>query len=1645
MKDGKVQYVTREEVQYVLPSGQDMFSFTSNLVPLISGIKGGRLLMGSKIMNQALPLQAPEAPLVQAATADNPDQSFEELYGSQLMGAIRADQPGRVVSVNDDMMKVKYADGSTADVELYNNFTMNQKSQLHNTAMLKPGDEFKKGDLIAKSNFTDDNGTTAIGRNLRVAFLPYKGNYEDGIVISESAAKNLSSEHAYQVKFDPQDAGVEVGKKQFISRYPGKFNREQLDKIGDDGLVKPGTVLDEGDPMVLSTKTRKPTRGTAILKQQKNWTNDHSVVWDHHTPGIVTNVYGSDRSIKVMTKTYMPAERGDKLCFDAKTELMTNKGWVPVSEVGFNTRLATLNSTTGHLEYDNPTELHRIPNTRGEVPTFNVIDHVNYNSQTTMEHKHLVRLPGESAFALVPAKELINKTFEIKKTSKGLINKQVASISCPYIGENRRSNISYVALIMQLFKFRELISFKLFGRQLVLKTHLFPTDAAARILKTAGYADIKNKITANDRKLKISDSQLVSELKEIFANTADFMQQVLLTENYTLIRIFCTHALQSSLVHTYKQEMTLNGYTEQECSIMHAMCVATGLPSDLYTRINYGRNGEFLEQKILTIYPQDMQFIVNADPRENKHQTVIRPSESGSFYCVTVPNHIVMVRRGGTAYWSGNSNRYGGKGTIGAIYPDDQMPKDQNGQAFEAVLNPLGIISRCYDDQTEFLTRRGWLKGDTVESSDELVQWEPETGTLAYTEQIAPFYKSQYKGAMIGYQDMSADFMVTPNHKFMVKPHKATQEWTECTAEELLDMPLQRKVLAPVHGQMGDLGKYGEPVTYKGLTMDPILLCDLAGFLYRRVHFKTEGRDLVYAVKSGTDMFDKFMDWAQKHDSIKWRYDQLEEVVKFMDKEVHEFVREFDLTDFIKKVVLKAPRDARDIFFDSLVLYRPRVMVKESDVAALQHAAVLSNMTVYPKALTKEGMCEVRIGSPGTTSICRSNTPGFFEQDYDGMIYCPSVLSGYIVTRRNGKVLIAGNTNPSQMVETLLAKVARKTGKPYKLPAFSDKDMIEYALDELKNAGLEETELVEDPATNRQLKDIFTGEQFLMKLHHVSSSKLSERDTGSYSMDHTPSRGKFGGSKRMGTLETMSLVGHGATEVLKDARLVRGQKNDEYWQRYKMGMPVRTPRNSYMYDKFLDMLRASGVNVEREGSHINIMAMTDRDIMEISGDRALKSGDAINSKTQEPIKGGLFDLGLTGGKEGSRFARIDLDTPIPHPVMEEPIIRLLGMTKQKFRDAISDDSEFSQMQQKLAQMNVDDEIERNLAEIKSGKKSKRDLAVKRLKYLTGMKKAGIEPSELLINHIPVLPPKFRPIAKMNDMELTSDANLLYKDLFEANNLYRDLKGATDNSGEERVNLYDAAKAVVGLGDPINVKNKEKNVAGLLTHVFGKQGPKFGLVQRKLLGTTVDQVGRAVISPDNSLDIDQVGLPETAAWGIYRPHVMRRLVKRYNAGSNTVPMTTLAKWIQDKDPRAKEALLAEMKERPIIYSRAPTWHKFGVMGAWPVLREDDDTLSISPLVTKGFGADFDGDTMNFHVPASDKAVKEVIEKMMPSKNLLAEADFEPSYLPQQEFLLGLYKASRKAGKQEPHKFASKQDAIKAFLTGNLAVDAPIKIV
>ena len=321
VKHYQIQQVDDDEIDYELPTPARQIGVHANAVPLLSAVNGPRVFYGARFFDQALPLQNPEAPLVQALDPeDEQGRSFDDLYGERA-GAIRADQDMEILKVEPDGIKVRDKAGERT-IELYNNLPFNRKSAVHNTPKVQAGQKVTKGHLLASSNFTDQQGTLALGANMRTGLVPYKGfTMDDAIAMSESAARKLTTIQSYTLA-QKYDRNVRGGKDHFTAIFPETFKKAQLDNLDENGVARVGTILQPGDPIMLATSPRVASSRDlgigSLSKSFKSLRQDATQTWEGKDPARVVDVaHAKDGTAKVLIEFASPARIGDKVVFRA--------------------------------------------------------------------------------------------------------------------------------------------------------------------------------------------------------------------------------------------------------------------------------------------------------------------------------------------------------------------------------------------------------------------------------------------------------------------------------------------------------------------------------------------------------------------------------------------------------------------------------------------------------------------------------------------------------------------------------------------------------------------------------------------------------------------------------------------------------------------------------------------------------------------------------------------------------------------------------------------------------------------------------------------------------------------------------------------------------------------------------------------------------------------------------------------------------------------------------------------------------------------------------------------------------------------------------------------------------------------------------
>lgn len=357
IRGGKLVYVPRGEVDYDLPRYEDAFSPIGTMIPAKSAAKGQRMSMAARMIGQSLALKTPESPLVRSQAAGGEGSSYERDHAASF-GAVRAARPGRVVAAGDGRVVVRHDDGTETATEYLTKLPFNRRAFFDQTPVVTVGQPVAPGDLLVKSNFTDDKGDGAYGLNTRIGYLPWAGpaNYEDAVVVSDSYAKRMTSSHAYQHQL-AVDKTTKRGKAAFLGAFAGKFDKPVLATVGDDGVVKKGTVVKNGDPLVLAIR-EKPVTGK-VHKRNTPPLSDASLVWEYDDPGVVTDVAESKDGPVVVVETLRPMKVGDKVAGRYGDKGIVSKvlpdGQMPYDKEG--RALEMLVSPTGINSRGNPSQL----------------------------------------------------------------------------------------------------------------------------------------------------------------------------------------------------------------------------------------------------------------------------------------------------------------------------------------------------------------------------------------------------------------------------------------------------------------------------------------------------------------------------------------------------------------------------------------------------------------------------------------------------------------------------------------------------------------------------------------------------------------------------------------------------------------------------------------------------------------------------------------------------------------------------------------------------------------------------------------------------------------------------------------------------------------------------------------------------------------------------------------------------------------------------------------------------------------------------------------------------------------------------------------------------------------------------------------
>lgn len=677
-------------------------------------------------------------------------------------------------------------------------------------------------------------------------------------------------------------------------------------------------------------------------------------------------------------------------------------------------------------------------------------------------------------------------------------------------------------------------------------------------------------------------------------------------------------------------------------------------------------------------------------------------------------------------------------------------------------------------------------------------------------------------------------------------------------------------------------------------------------------------------------------------------------------------------------------------------------------------------------------------------------------------------------------VSVPGRMNPGQILETAAGKIAEKTGKPYLIKNFDGQtDYLKKIQGELKKHGLKETDTLVDPKTGRTIGEVTVGPHYVFQLEHQIDKKTHVRHGGFYLKDYAPMiqydtnlvprGGGESGAQSLGSLGVYGALAAGLKQNLGEMQTLKSDKPqaEALWDSLANGKPLPTPQVPFVYSKFDSLLQAAGLNTQKRGNSLQIMPLTDKEILEKAGGkngRVTNPSATVMAKNMKPESGGIFDTRIFG-TDKQNWGYIQLAEPMPNPIFAKTIINVLGIKggeskrvseAQLLHKVISGEIQVNgksggqAIRDALGKLDIDKEMKKLKSRIDDPNVKGADLSRATFTYksLSALKEQGKSLSDAYtLKYLPVLPPIYRPFQESSDGQDRIDPmNQLYRRLGMVNtSLEQQIKEGIPHKRllRNQADLYQEMQNLIGTTPKgkkaldIDFQGKDvknRHLPGIL-HTIAGESPKDGFFQDRIIGKKQDYTARATIIADPGLGADEIGVPKKIAFELFRPMVAHRLVQM---GMNPFDAQ---KEISNRTATAEAMLQREIEHRPVLMKRDPVLHQYGIIGQ-NVRLTDSRAIKVSPLVLPPIGGDIDGDAVALMLPVSQGAIEEV-RRLLPSNRMLSSSTGEVLFTPTNEASLALYRMSLPK-RETKHAFATKDEAEKAFLANKVLLDDVITL-
>lgn len=391
--------------------------------------------------------------------------------------------------------------------------------------------------------------------------------------------------------------------------------------------------------------------------------------------------------------------------------------------------------------------------------------------------------------------------------------------------------------------------------------------------------------------------------------------------------------------------------------------------------------------------------------------------------------------------------------------------------------------------------------------------------------------------------------------------------------------------------------------------------------------------------------------------------------------------------------------------------------------------------------------------------------------------------------------------------------------------------------------------------------------------------------------------------------------------------------------------------------------------------------------------------------------GKYYGVSKSGGKCGlcnvdivnsdvrrKRFAKIILPIPVVNPLFYDLVTDLGG---KQFKSALDD--LMRQDKSILYKYNDEHVVTFDKNSIPNGAQKWEKLeAIQQLVHdvATYMVEDGIEEwqivlnniDNLLINNVIVLPPDLRPASKGGgNKQLMDKINRYYVQILTKKEIMKD---TIIDIQRDKSLFYTYFKQL------------QKDVNELYKRILEKMAKKEGLIRGNILGKRIDFSGRAVISPEPSLKLDECELPYLMILEIFKLPIAKKVIEMGYFKLLNVAIDYVNQCIDLSSTNLALVAQEVVKDQVCILNRQPSLHRLGMLG-FNIKMTMDKVIKIHPLVCPPFNADFDGDQMAVYIPVTEEAKNEIREKMFVTKNLKSPSNESLTTTPSQDVILGIY--------------------------------------